>query len=477
MRIGKTEGNIRRWFITAVAAALIVLMPSMTSLADQNTDTSVFVDGTKVNGVGIGGLTPDEAKARIEDFYNGSYTLTVKERGGKEESIKGSDISYKVSVPDGLSAILDAQNAAGRISGPAVDNTHTMTMAAAFDEDALKARVQALSLISGSDITVTSDAHVSAYAEGAPFTIIPEVQGDNVDVAKTEAAITAAVAAGQTSVDIDGAGCYYTVNVKSDNPDLKTLCDTMNRYRTATVNYVFGDVKEPLTGETICSWITGSQGTAAVVDQNKVTAFVTALAQKYDTAGTTRAFHTAGGKDVQIAGDYGWKIDVAGESTALTQLIQAGLPEGEMDREPLYASTAAGRNPDWGTTYVEVDLTGQHAYMTKDGSIIWDAPCVTGNVAKGYTTPPGIYTLTYKQQDRVLKGAKKADGTYEYESHVDYWMPFNGGIGLHDANWRSKFGGTIFQKNGSHGCVNLPPNKVKSLYDLVYKGMPVLCYE
>ena len=93
-----------------------------------------------------------------------------------------------------------------------------------------------------------------------------------------------------------------------------------------------------------------------------------------------------------------------------------------------------------------------------------------------YTTPEGIYSLTYKQADRVLRGAKQADGTYEYESHVDYWMPFNGGIGFHDASWRSKFGGTIYQYSGSHGCINLPVDKAKLLYEKVYKGMPVLCH-
>lgn len=463
--------------MTAMAAGMAAVLLSMSSLADQDTDASKFVSGTKVNGVGISGLTLDEAKSRIEDFYNGEYTLTIKERGGTEEAIKGGDIGYKISVPDGLSAILDAQNASGRVSGPSVDNTHAITMVGNFNEDALRAKIRALSLVSGAGITPTTDAHISPYAQGQPFTVIPQVQGSNVDEAKTEAVIRAAAEAGQTWVDVDGAGCYYQVNVKADSPDLKNLCDAMNRCRTATVNYVFGDVKEPLAGETICSWITGSQGTAAEVDQDKVTAFVTDLARKYDTAGTARVLHTAAGRDVELTGAYGWKIDVPGESAALTQLIQAGLQEGEQDREPVYASSAAGRNPDWGTTYVEVDLGGQHAYMIQNGTVVWDAPCVTGNTAKGYTTPPGVYTLTYKEKDRVLKGAKKADGSYEYESHVQFWMPFNGGIGLHDANWRSKFGGSIYQKNGSHGCINLPPNKVKSLYDMVYKGMPVLCYQ
>ena len=76
----------------------------------------------------------------------------------------------------------------------------------------------------------------------------------------------------------------------------------------------------------------------------------------------------------------------------------------------------------------------------------------------------------------TIKIDKKADGKYEYETPVSYWMPFNGGIGFHDANWRSKFGGAIYQTSGSHGCVNLPPAKAAALYDLVYTGIPVICY-
>ena len=70
---------------------------------------------------------------------------------------------------------------------------------------------------------------------------------------------------------------------------------------------------------------------------------------------------------------------------------------------------------------------------------------------------------------------KRPDGSIEYKTPVTYWMPFNGGIGLHDASWRSKFGGTIYQTSGSHGCVNLPPASAATLYDLLYKGIPVIC--
>ena len=135
---------------------------------------------------------------------------------------------------------------------------------------------------------------------------------------------------------------------------------------------------------------------------------MTEMASRRDTAGTARIFHTAAGKDVELTGPYGWKIDVAGEVQALAALIQAGPAAGPVDREPVYAMTAASRTaPDWGNTYAEVDLTGQHVYMFQEGNLVWDAPCVTGNISKNYDTPAGIYSLTYKEKDRILREPRR----------------------------------------------------------------------
>ena len=71
-------------------------------------------------------MTPDEAKARIEGFYAGEYTLNIKEKGGKEESIIGSDIGYQVTVSGSIQDILDSQNATGGVEGHSGENTNTL---------------------------------------------------------------------------------------------------------------------------------------------------------------------------------------------------------------------------------------------------------------------------------------------------------------------------------------------------------------
>ena len=84
-------------------------------------------------------------------------------------------------------------------------------------------------------------------------------------------------------------------------------------------------------------------------------------------------------------------------------------------------------------------------------------------------------TLDEKQMEMQTLN-KKADGTYEYETPVKYWMPFNGGVGFHDASWQPTFGGSRYQTNGSHGCVNMPPEMAGKLFELISAGTPVLVH-
>lgn len=437
-------------------------------------DETQFVKGTTVNGIGISGMTVEQAKAQVESFYAGDYTLTLKEREGKSETIEGKDIGFRAALPDGLSQILDAQNASGRKYGPDIDNSHKMVMENVFDEAALDEKILALACVSGNDVVVSRNAYVSPYEEGQPFTIIEEVNGNSIDLDRLKETVRLAVQAGEKEVDLEGTGCYQAVTVTAESPELIAQCQAMNQRREMVLTYQFGSQSEILDGSVICSWISYQEDGTIGVDPALAAAYVAELAAKYNTAGTARLFRTASGADVSLTGPYGWTMNQEAETAALVEAVKAGE---SIVREPEYSRRAASRDvTDWGGTYVEIDLGNQHVYFVKDHELVWDSPCVSGNVSKNYTTPEGIYGLAYKETDRILRGRKQADGTYEYESHVDYWMPFNGGIGLHDASWRGEFGGTIYKTNGSHGCINLPPAKAAALYPLLEKGMPIICH-
>lgn len=63
-----------------------------------------------------------------------------------------------------------------------------------------------------------------------------------------------------------------------------------------------------------------------------------------------------------------------------------------------------------------------------------------------------------------------------WNDHVDYWMPFDGQIGLHDSSWRTEYGGDIYLTDGSHGCVNTPLDAMATIYNNITVGTLVVVY-
>ena len=460
-------------FLTAMAAAFMTTAAvSFSSMAAVDTDFHRFVVGTIINGVPVSGMTTADAEAYIEGYFNGGYTLEIEDTEGVREAITDTSIGYTVDVTGDLEAILKEENDGGRVSGPGVEHRYTVDAELKYDEAALRALLENMAFVKNA--SPTSDAYITPYEEGKAFSIVPEVQGTEIDMDKLMAAVKDALNSQTRLLKVENLDCYKTIQVTADNADLNQMCANLNRYKDINITYVFGDQQEILPGLEAVKWIDGVSGSTVQVNQQKVAEYVKYLADKYDTYGKPHTFTSTSGRQVSVNGDYGWQINQAEEAVALTRMVQNGTNQ---TREPAYSRTAASRTGnDFGTTYVEVDMGLQHIYMYENGTLIAEAPIVTGNVAKGWTTPEGLYTLYYKERDRVLRGPKRADGTYSYESPVSYWMPFNGGIGLHDASWRGKFGGEIYKNNGSHGCINIPPKSAAVIYEHVYKGIPILCF-
>ena len=132
--------------------------------------------------------------------------------------------------------------------------------------------------------------------------------------------------------------------------------------------------------------------------------------------------------------------------------------------------------PEYGAkgTYVYVSIPKQHLTYFVDSEPVLDTPVVTGNT-HGHSTPTGTFSLIYKSRNTTLKG--REDNGDEYESFVSYWMDFLGSsYGLHDATWRTNFGGDIYINSGSHGCVNMPYDAAGKLYGMIEPGTPILIY-
>ena len=143
-----------------------------------------------------------------------------------------------------------------------------------------------------------------------------------------------------------------------------------------------------------------------------------------------------------------------------------------MEREPVYSVKGYKRNgrDDICGNYVEVNLTQQHLWFYMDGELVIETDIVSGLPKDGRETITGVFEIPYKKSPEVLKGDT-------WEEKVTYWMPFYDGQGLHDAPWRSSFGGEIYKTSGSHGCVNLPADAARIIYENMEERVPIILYK
>ncbi len=152
------------------------------------------------------------------------------------------------------------------------------------------------------------------------------------------------------------------------------------------------------------------------------------------------------------------------------ELLQSANSKDSTNLEELEPDLAGPSDAVEEIPYVLIDLSDQMLYIMEGDDIMLTTPVVTGLADSSRATPTGEYSIWSKEADRYLKGPG-------YNCHVDYFMPFNGGIGIHDASWRSDeefMAGNTYLTSGSHGCINVPCNIMKDIYDYCEVGTIVI---
>lgn len=428
--------------------------------------TKHFYFGSEINSVKVSGKTVEEAEELVMKMLE-NYSLTLEGRQEQKESIIGKDIGLKHNSIEEIQKIKDNQKPFSWIVGVFSSKKKEALIDVTFDEKLLEEQIDKLSYFDKNNIIEPVSAKIE-FKDNA-YVIVEEEKGTKLKKDALFSSLKEAILKGETSIDLDTAGCYEEPKYNSQSNEILDLKDTLDKYMSTKVTYTFGESKEILDGSTINKWISVDDKFNVSIDENKVRVYVDSLAVKYNTVAKKRNFTTSSGKNIVVSGgNYGWSINKPKE----VEDIIASIKEGSnITREAsFYQKANQYGNNDIGNTYLEVDLKKQHIWYYKNGSLIAEGDVVTGNISRRNGTPAGVYTLAYKQRNAVLRG----EG---YATPVSYWMPFNGNIGLHDASWRNAFGGDIYKTNGSHGCVNAPPELAKTIYNEIEPGTPVVCYE
>ncbi len=489
-----------------VVLACAIAAVGMAGCGKKNYDK--FPEKYSLASVDVGGMTAKEAKKALEkavDKYQISVTLD-----DISFDMNAEDLGLKYNDKADMQALIDAANKDEKpekdiklfkmkkneeLESALVDSYISSKTDAQLDEASSD---NADTDTAGTDDSVEEsgdsnsieNTNVFDYRKMMPYRATIEYNAENgqfegVDGQSGDAPVydeaakklSGAVDDLKNSVELTSSTGYVEGEKASDSDYVKEAVKEANEYLGVTVTCNFN----PETGEAqtetiekkqIAEWlVVGNDGLSVTLNGEEMATYCTELASKHDVSKTRKGqFKTTSGSIITVnVASSGQTVD----GNALYESIYDAISKKESTTvEAVYSKandTETGEYVTYGGNYCEVDLTNQMIYVYKNGQLVVSSQCVTGCISKGYGTPTGVYSIFAMDKDRYLRG----DG---YKSWVNFFIPFNGGIGFHDASWRSTFGGNIYLYSGSHGCINMPYAAVKKLYENVSMGEKVIVY-
>ncbi len=423
-----------------------------------------FLPNTVINGQNVSFQTVKHASRKLEDL-NDSYSLHIYFRNG-EAVIRKDDIGLIADSKPALSEVKKSQN-------PFLwflffkNEPYVIEYEVSYNEEHLKNLCDGLSYLDEEKMkepeepVIKIENRKAVCMEGDP--------GTSIDLTKFYDCLKNALSHLDSELQLEEEGCYREAEYTAFSPEVEEALSVINRYLSSRITYEYDVTNFTVQPEDIFDMIEIDDSYHCVLEKSRIRTYLEDFSGEHDTYGTDRSFTTHDGYSITVTGKkYGWLMDIETETDALYNDIKNG---SVVSRPPAFTETGYvyKKGNDIGKTYAEVDLTAQHMYLYNNGMLVFESDFVSGCTNKGRGTPGGLYCVKYKSRNAVLRGE-------DYETPVSYWMPFNRGIGFHDADWRGAFGGNIYITNGSHGCINLPVSKARELYNLIEAGVPVVCY-
>jgi len=422
----------------------------------------VFPEGTVVLGVDISNMKPDDAYLAVSNAVMG-YTLTVTVND-ETVTYTAEDLGVGLTVISFNGMLFDVSR-----DPDALANVDEEIFT--FDEDCI---INAVNNFPG--ITSTAqDAYIKYDKAAKRFVVEPEVNGYGIDPHPIIDAMKEAVINHETELSMSVEASDVIPNLTRDCDKVQNALSRANAVLTLNITYVF----DPDTGSKhsdrlsvadISSLIyVKSDGLTIAVDGDSLDRFCAKKARERSVFGESVTFTTTGGQALNmnaiatgelvdtndLYNDLNYRLSncVSGTHNVVYYVVRPGDVSGNYDGN-----------------YIEVNLTQQHLWCYKGGALICSTDIVSGCVREGHKTPTGVFTIRAKARDTYLVGPT-------WRSFVNYWMPFNGGIGLHDADrWRRSYGGNIYINNGSHGCVNMPKSAAATIFNNMPRGTHVIVY-
>lgn len=424
--------------------------------------TEHYRKGTVISGIDCSWLTVEEAEEKINaEYSNASIHLFFP---NEIYVASGNDFDLRANS-DLLKEILSKQNSGDKIRIYKLEDSFYL------NTDKVEKVLSEVNSLKPENMHEPKNAYLALGASNF-LEIIPEEKGSQIDFGEAHTLMYMCLKDGQTAIDFSEL-VLSEPEILSTDENLISQKERINKILSTTVNYsLMDDTTFTLDNSIMKDWlITDENGNYDIDIDSNLPNFLTLLSNKVSEASSFVEFN-ATNLETPVSIPIPERNKPSIDWNSEIENLKIDLLSGEtFNRTPIYSGDKSFKNLQ---SYVEIDTSRQTVWMYCEGECIVETDCVTGTASTKYATPAGWFYLTYKTPNATLRGFN-ADGS-RYNAFVKYWMPFNYDIGLHDASWRRKFGGSIYETDGSHGCINLPSDAAKIIYENLDYTMPIIVY-
>lgn len=458
-------GSLARAGLFTCGYAVVVLLGSTLLLQSYFADR--ILPGVTVAGQDIGSLTRLQATSklrRVTSDYRLNYSIDSAPR-----NVRPADIGVRYDIRGTVDRAYGS-----RRSVLVPPRSERVELGSQIDTVALTAYVQGVARAIGSEPKDASVSVVNARVE-----VKPDQNGFSIDPVMLARSLRAQAGTVATS-SLQFQAKSVSARLKADASGAAVT--QAERFMAIPLALTYNGVTYTPAPREIGSWITfdktsGEQpGFQARIDQSRLRTWVASLGRKVNVAPLDKRLRIENGvTKIEREGTDGTAIDEEPAVAALASGLSDGLPVTAAVTSHVVTFKTVSTSfvtLEYGR-YIEINIAKQHLWVWQDHEVIYDTPITTGATGAGFPTITGLFSVYYKTTDTHLRGYAYGP-RYNYDVQVDYWMPFSGGYGMHDASWRNgRFGGSDYYYGGSHGCVNLPDAAAAFIYNWVSIGTPV----
>lgn len=413
----------------------------------------LIAPGTTVAGIPVGWMTPGAAADAIDArLAQTEITLTG---AGDGTVLTGADLGADVDA----TALADKAFAEHPLWNLGAWMGDPVPAEIAFDTAKADAALRGAVPTSFDDPV---DAGVVFDAASGTFVITPAEAGTGIDLADLNAAFTAAVGEGRSALEYSGDAAEAAPAVSDDDA---TATATALNTMLPTVGFYVGEERTvPVDPAVAASWLTvvDDDGQLSIkADPQAIQATVDGLPSVVDRApvNATNIVDSAG--TVLRAEQEGATGRALGDTSGIADQFAEQLAAGNgafalsVTETPFETVNLFRR--------IDINLSSQRAVLYENGAVVNSWAVSTG--LPGTLTPTGNF--------KVFAHTRIQDmGCYEGAPYCTKDVPwitwFAPNIGFHGTYWHNNFGQRM-----SHGCVNLPIDLAKYVYDWSPKGLEV----